>query len=205
MKETTDQYKTEHLPGIVQAIDTTQKSTWADRFIIAAIVQGALTTGLTAYLLYLSQWGAVSPARIVASGGAGMWLTVGYLTYIVMGPMAVAVTALFYRQIEARLHKPYRGWTRLFAWTHLLGMNIGVVGATWLMISAGYRGGAAGFPVSQGGLGWTTLQIHTNIMSAYPNYIAAFIAIALIGALAGGLGYVIAWRKTLTISSVIPR
>ncbi len=210
MQKPADQTKTEQVPGIIQTIDTTQKSVWADRFILAAIAQGALTTGLTGYFLYQSQFGNVSPAKIVAAGGAGMWLTVGYLVYIVMGPMAAAVTALFYRHIEARSHKPYRGWSKLFAWTHLVAMNVGVVGATWLMMSAGYRGGelaailgAQKNPVLTAGQ--ISLQVHTQVMEYYPNYIAAFILIALIGAAAGGLGYVLAWRKSLNISSAIPR
>ncbi len=163
--------------GVTRAIDVYQKSTWADRFIIAAIIQGALTAALTSYLLYEGVWGSPAASRIVANlggaGNAGIWLTVGFLVYVIMGPIAVAVTALFYRHIEGRLHKPYRGVSKLLAWTAL--------------------------PTSQGGLGWTTLQIHANIMSAYPTYIAVFIAIALVGAIAGGLGYVIAWHKSISL------
>ncbi len=124
------------------------------------------------------------------------WLTVGYLVYIPLGPIAAAVTALFYQHLEAHMHKPYTGGTNILAWAHIILMNVGVVGATWLMMSAGYRGGTATLPTSSGGLGWTALQIHTNIMEGYQGYIAPFVAIAILGALAGGLGYVLAWRST---------
>ncbi len=179
----------------------TQSSKWANRFMVAAIVQGALAAGLTSYLLYEGVFGSPAASRIVANlggaGNAGVWLTVGYLVYLPLGPIAAAVTALFYRHIETHLQKPYKGWTNLLAWVHLIFMNVGVVGATWLMMNAGYRGGVAALPTSQGGLGWTALQIHTNIMEGYPMYIAPFVAFALIGAIFGGLGYVAAWRRTV--------
>ena len=180
------------------------QSKWANRFVIAAIIQGALAAGLTSYLLYQGLFGVPAASRIVAgvgggqgAGGAGMWLTVGYLVYIVLGPIAAAVTALFYQHIEAHLQKPYNGFTNWLAWIHLVLMNVGVVGGTWLMMNAGYRGGAAALSVAIGGLGWNAAQVHENIMVVYPTYIAVFIAIALVGAIAGGLGYVISWRRTL--------
>ena len=176
-----------------------QMSRWANRFIIAAIVQGALAAGLTGYLLAsgIGWLGGVAASKIVAAGGAGMWLTIGYMMYIILGPIAVAVTALFYQHLETSLQTAYTGWTRLMAWGHILLMNIGVVGATWLMMNAGFLGGSAAQPVSQGGLGWTSLQVHTNIMQYYPPYIAAFIAIAITGAFIGGLGYIIVWLRSL--------
>ncbi len=171
---------------------------------MAAIIQGALAAGLTSYLLYQGVWGFPAASRIVANvgqGSAGMWLVVGYLAYIPFGPIAAAVTALFYQHIETNLSRPYTGFTKLLAWAHLVLMNVGVVGATWLMMNAGYRGGAAALPVSSGGLGWTGAQaglVHSNIMVGYPPYIAAFIGVAIVGAVAGGLGYVLAWRRTIT-------
>ncbi len=178
-----------------------RKSKWANRFMVAAIIQGALAAALTSYLLYEGVYGTPAASRIVANlggaGNAGIWLTVGYLVYLPLGPIATAVTALFYRHIEAHLQKPYTGWADLLAWVHLAFMNVGVVGATWLMMNAGYRGGAAALPTSQGGLGWNAGQIHTYIMEGYPSYIAPFVALALVGAIFGGLGYVVTWRRSI--------
>ena len=78
---------------VMQSI--TLQSKWANRFVIAAIIQGALAAALTSYLLYQGVWGFPAASRIVAGGGAGTWLTVGYLVYIVLGPISAAVTALF--------------------------------------------------------------------------------------------------------------
>lgn len=178
-------------------------SRWANRFIIAAIVQGALAAGLTAYLLAsgIGWLGGVEASRIVAAGGAGTWLTVGYLVYIMLGPIGVAVTALFYQHLETHLQSFYTGRTRLLAWLHLVLMNVGVVGATWLMMNAGYRGGTLNANLLAQGLTASAAsgQVHTQVMQYYPPYIAAFIAIAILGTLAGGLGYVIIWRRSMKL------
>ena len=188
---------------LVTRIAALQKSKWADRFIVAAIIQGALTAGLTSYLLYQGVFGSPPASKIVAnldqSGLAGVWLVVGYLAYLPLGPIAAAVTALFYRQLEGQLHKPYTGKTNILAWLHLVLMNAGVVGGTWLMMNAGYRAGAAAQSIANGGLAWNSGQIHSNILVGYPPYIAAFFAIAIAGALAGGLGYVLVWRRPVQL------
>src|SRR5256712_10190109 len=123
-------------------ISVSPTSRWANRFIIAAIVQGALAAGVTSYLLYDAVYGSPGPARIVAGGSAGTWLTVGHLGYIMLGPLAAAVTALFYQHLEVNLRAPYRGWPNAFAWILLVLMNAGVWGATGLRFNAGSRGGA---------------------------------------------------------------
>jgi hypothetical protein len=38
--------------------------------------------------------------RVIASGGAGTWFTFGYLIYIVVGVIGVAVSAIFYHYLE---------------------------------------------------------------------------------------------------------
>src|SRR5262245_33369817 len=96
-------------------ISVTPRSKWANRFIIAAIAQGALAAGATAWLLYDAVYGSPGPARIVAGGSAGTWLTVGYLGYIMLGPLAAAVTALFYQHLEVNLRSPYKGWPNILA------------------------------------------------------------------------------------------
>src|SRR5215471_1229372 len=101
-------------------------SKWSSRFIVAAIIQGALAAGLTAYFLYDSKYPQNSqdpgPARIVASGGAGTWLAMGYLAFIIFGPIAVAVTSLFYQHVEVVLGAVYKGSTNLLGWIHLFFM-----------------------------------------------------------------------------------
>lgn len=171
-------------------------SRWANRFIVAAIVQGALAVGVSAYLLYDATYDSPGAARIVASGGPGTWLTAGYLGFIMLGPLAAAVTSMFYQHLEAHLRAPYSGLSNIFAWLHILLMNVGVVGATFIMMNGGWRGGALALTLSPSNPSAAYGQVHEQVLGALPPYIAAFSAIAIIGAIAGGLGYIIAWRRS---------
>ncbi len=177
------------------------QSKWANRFVVAAIIQGALAAGVTAYLLYDAVYQTPGSARIVAGGGAGTWLTVGYLGYIMLGPLAAAVTSLFYQHIEVNLHALYKGWTNALAWIHLVAMNVGVVGGTWIMMNGGWRGGALAIALQQQTPPLTPVQIssqvHVQVLGGLPPYIAWFAAVAIVGAFAGGVGYVVAWRRSM--------
>jgi putative flippase GtrA len=114
---------------------------------VAAIVQGALATANTIFWV-IGQLGFIKPefSRVIAFGSAGNWFTVGYLSYLIVGVMGVAVTALFYNHIENVLGKPYTGIADKLAWLHLILMNVGVIGATCFMMIGGYLGGAAMLP-----------------------------------------------------------
>lgn len=177
------------------------KNVWASRFIIAGIAQGALATVLTLYFV-LSQviTSAVPFSKVIAGGSAGTWFMVGYATYLIVGVIGIALTALFYHYIEATLGKVYKGIANYFAWIHLIFANVGVLGATWLLIIGGYLAGAALQPVSSGGLGYSTGQVHVNIFMSlpfggYPVWISGFIILLSIGVLLGGLGFVITWLR----------
>jgi hypothetical protein len=173
------------------------QSRMAGLFIYAAIVQGAIAALVT----FLGAFGdqlhlyPVAVAKVIASGEAGTWFTVGYLTYLIVGVVAMAVTSLFYFYIETVLGNAYKGAAKILAWVHLVFGNVGVAGAAILAMVGGYLGGAAMQPASSGGMGYTTLQVHVNILQFYPTPIAAFLLVGLIGFFAGGLGYLIAMRS----------
>jgi len=183
------------------------QSRWANRFVIAAIVQGALAAGLTAYFLYDSKYPQDSldpgPARIVAGGGAGTWLAMGYLAYIIFGPLAIAVTSLFYQHIEVSMGAVYTRATNVLGWIHLVLMNVGVVGGTWLMMNGGYRGGALAINLAKVTPALTPGQIagqvHVQVLSGLVDPIGYFALLAVLGAFAGGVGYVIAWRQAIKV------
>jgi len=177
-------------------------SKWANRFVIVAIIQGALAAAATALLLYDSQYGTPGAAKIVAGGGAGNWLTVGYLGFIIFGPLAAAVTSLFYQHLESNLRAPYTGISNVFAWLHLVLMNVGVTGATWLMWIGGWR--AVNFISSTGASAFCkanatdpSCSVHVQVLGPLVTPIAIFAIIALLGAFAGGIGYVMAWRRSM--------
>jgi len=137
----------------------------------------------------------VAVPMVIAAGEAGTWFTVGYLAYIMVGVIAMAVTSLFYFYIETVMGHVYRGTARFLAWIHLVLGNVGVAGASLLAMVAGYLGGAAAQPISSGGMGWNTGQVHTNIMQYFPNPIGVFIGLALLGFFLGGIGYILALRS----------
>jgi hypothetical protein len=68
-----------------------------------------------------------------------------------------------------------------------------------MMMIGGYLGGAAMLPPAVGGMGWTAMEVHERVFYAipggYPLWIGIFIILLGIGVLAGGLGYVLAWRR----------
>ncbi len=173
------------------------QSKMAGLFIYAAIVQGAIAAGIT----FLGAFGdqvhllPVAVSRVIAGGQAGTWFVVGYLTYLIIGVVAMAVTSLFYFYIETVLGKVYNRTARMLAWTHLILGNVGVAGAALLAMMGGYLGGAAMQPPNFGGMGYTTTQVHVSILQFYATPIAVFLTLGLLGFFAGGLGYLIALRS----------
>jgi hypothetical protein len=173
------------------------QSKLAGLFLYAAIIQGAIAALVTFLGAFGDQIGLypVAVSRVIASGEAGTWFTVGYLTYLTVGVVAMAVTSLFYFYIETAQGKLYRGISKRLAWIHLVFGNVGVAGAAILAMIGGYLGGAAMQPPDFGGKGWTTTQVHVNILQYYPEPIAVFLVLGLVGFFAGGLGYLIVMRS----------
>lgn len=167
---------------------------WAGRFIWAAIIQGLIATVATILVLDPLQYvtGSAdyySPAKVIASGGAGTWFFTGYISYLVVGVVATAVTALFYFYIEGITGRVYKGFTNLLAWGHLLFMNVGVAGAMLIMMYQGYLAGVAQANGTNAG------QIHETILGWTTDPIGGLILLAAIGAILGGLGYLIRSRS----------
>ena len=172
-------------------------SKMAGLFLYAAIIQGAIAALVTFLGGFGDQIGLfpVSASRVIAGGEAGTWFVMGYVMYIVVGVVAMAVTSLFYFYIETVQGKAYKGAAKGFAWAHLVLGNVGVAGTAMLAMIGGYLGGAAMQPSKFGGMGWNTGQVHVNILQFYTEPIAAFLLLALLGFVFGGLGYVLALRS----------
>lgn len=167
---------------------------WAGRFIGAAVVQGLIAVTVT--VLIVEPWSFFninsyySPSKVIAGGGGGTWLFTGYISYLVVGVVGVAVTAMFYFYIEGLQGKEYSGKASILAWGHLIFMNVGVAGSMLLMMWGGYVAGWAGAPVAEGGLGYTDEQIHVHYLSQLVDPIGALVLLACLGAVLGGIGYV---------------
>jgi hypothetical protein len=173
---------------------------WAGRFIWAAVIQGLIATVITVLVLDPLQYFTgtadyYSAARVIAGNGGGTWFFTGYVSYLVVGVVATAVTAIFYFYIEGIQGKVYKGFTNFLAWGHLIFMNVGVAGAMFLMMWGGYMAGWGASSVASGGGGLNAGQIHEQILGWLPNPIGAFILLAAIGALLGGIGYIVRSRS----------
>jgi hypothetical protein len=178
-----------------------ESSPWTKRFIAAAIIQGAIIVALTTFLV-LSQASLLKPeiSRVIAAGGAGTWFTFGYIIYIIVGVIGVAVSALFYYYIERVLGKQYNT-TRIakaLAWSHLILMNVGTTAATGMLMYAGYVSGAAMLPLSVGGKGFNQGQAH-EILAPFVEPISATILLLVIGVLLGGIGFLIMYKSKITV------
>jgi hypothetical protein len=177
--------------------DIRQESTpWTKRFIAAAIIQGAIIVTLTAFLV-LSQISFLKPeiSRVIAAGGAGTWFTFGYIIYIVVGVIGVAVSALFYYYIEKVLEKQYNTTivAKALAWGHLVLMNVGTTTATGMLMYAGYISGAAMLPLSVDGKGFNQGQAH-QILAPFVEPISVAILILALGVLLGGIGFLLMYK-----------
>ena len=172
----------------------TKVSKWSNRFIFAAIIQGAIATILTIPIVL--PWVSPSVAQVIASGSAGTWFLVGYVMYITVGVIAVGVTALFYHHFEVSLNKPFKGAiSNLLGWVHLVFMNVGAAVAAYILMYGGYFGERAMMPTTDGGLAQTAGWVHVNILSGLVDPAGYALIVAGIGVLAGGLGFLIAYLR----------
>lgn len=82
-------------------------SMWTSRFIVAAIVQGAIITGFT--LFFVGAQVLISGINIIqflslSFEGPAKWFSLGYIFYLVL-VVARAVTAVFYQHLEVNMSK----------------------------------------------------------------------------------------------------
>jgi hypothetical protein len=178
-------------------------SKWSKRFMWAAAAHGFIATVLglllAIALIASASLSVVDVVTIIRIPSAG-FLELGALfalfaMYVVVGVLGAGVSCLFYHHIEVVMGKMYRGRARILAWIHLALMNVGVAGATWTMIYAGYLGGAELRPTSQGGSGWNMEQVAEQVVTKYVPIVGLMLMLTCIGVLAGGIGFVITYRK----------
>lgn len=179
-----------------------QRSPWAGRFIGFTFVLGAVAWAILGLLVLGNVLAGLTPpnyalgpasSRIVANAGAGTWFVMGMLSYLLVGIVGMALSALFYQHLEVTLNSPLRGWKNVAAWIHLTVGGIGAAVASLLMTYSGFLAGAASLTTDQGGLGENTTYIHVNILGPVSEPIAILMGIALLGYLAGGVALVTGW------------
>ena len=116
---------------------------WSNRFIISAIIQGTIITGLTIsivsiLLLFSSKINIIQFLSLSFECPAKSFF-LGYIFYMIL-VVAIAVTATFYHHLEIDMKKKIRGFKSVLAWIHLIGMNVGGAATTLTMIFAGLIG-----------------------------------------------------------------
>jgi hypothetical protein len=174
-------------------------SVWSNRFIIAAIVQGAVVTGLT--LAFVAAQTLTSGTNIIeflslSFEGPAKWIFLGYIFYMIL-VVAIAVTAVFYNHLEITMGKKIRGFRSFLAWIHLVGMNVGGSATTIIMIFAGLAGsGVLGLILG----GSDSLQPNDAIMDQFIAPIAIFTVVLSIGVISGGLALVMSYLRKLPYS-----
>lgn len=179
-----------------------KRSPWVTRFIGLTFILGGVAWLVLMVLLIGNVLAGLTPpnyalgpasSRIVAGGGAGTWLVMGLLSFLLIGIVGLGMSALFYQYLEASLRVPIAGWRTIAAWTHLLIGGLGAAAASLLMTYAGYTAGIAALDTDYGGWEQGAFWIHTNVLGPLVLPIAALMGLALLGYLVGGIGIVTAW------------
>jgi hypothetical protein len=168
---------------------------WSNRFIISAIIQGAIITGLTIsivsiQILFSSKINIIQFLSLSFEGPA-KWFFLGYIFYMIL-VVAIAVTATFYHHLEFDMRKSIRGFKSVLAWIHLVGMNVGGAATTLTMIFAGLIGSGI-LSVITSGPGTSSvsqLQSNVEVMVQFIPPISAFAGLLSIGVLSGGVTYI---------------
>ena len=175
-------------------VNDTHKTTWGNRFIAAAIIQGGIMTSL-ALSMVASQFVLANKLNVIqflslSFEGPAKWFFLGILFYLIF-IVAIAVTAVFYIHLEVNLRRKISGVLNALAWIHLVGMNIGGPLATMIMIFAGLSGSGIISVFTEGKVGQQNVEVLNTLVAP----IALSIGILSIGVICGGLAYALTYIK----------
>ena len=175
-------------------IDDMHKTTWGNRFIITAIIQGGIMTSLAlsmvaSQFIFAKNFDMIQFLSLSFEGPA-KWFFLGIVFYLIF-IVAIAVIAIFYIHLEVNLRRQISGVLNILAWIHLLGINVGGPMTTLLMIFAGLSGSGVLAAFTEGKIG----PQNVNILNALTTPIAISIGILSIGVICGGLAYILTYTK----------
>ncbi|MEW6043949.1 MAG: hypothetical protein AB1608_06760 [Thermoproteota archaeon] len=169
----------------LEVSDKKRPSVWGNRFVLSAIIQGAIITGLTVALVIMQAvFSNVSIIKFLSMSldGPAKWFFFGYFMYITL-VVAIAICAIFYNHLESNLNKPIRGNKKYLVWFQLVGMNVGGA-ATILLIVTGFVG--AGFIGAVDGS--ETLPQNMTSLVKIPILVLAIVFGC--GVICGGIAYI---------------
>lgn len=166
-------------------------SVWGNRFVLSAIIQGAVITGLTVALILIQMiFSNVSIIEFLSLSldGAAKWFFFGYFMYITL-VVAIAICGIFYNHLESNLNKSIRGSKKYLVWSQLIGMNVGGA-ATILLIAVGFV--SAGFIGAVDGS-----EIPPQDMTDIVKMPVAILAVVFgCGIICGGIAYISTYVST---------
>ena len=84
---------------------------WTNRFILASIIQVAIIASLTIFLVTVQlMHSEINMMQLLSSSfdGPSKWFFFGYIMYITL-VVSVALTAVFYNQVEVNMKKEFQG------------------------------------------------------------------------------------------------
>jgi len=165
--------------------DKKTPSVWGNRFVLSAIIQGAIITGLTVALILMQAVftdAGLMEFLSLSLDGPAKWFFFGYFMYITL-VVAITITAIFYNHLESNMSRTIRGRKKYLAWAQLFGMNVGGAATTILLIIAGFVGTGFVDFVSGGQSDRFTIDA-----VRLPVTIAAFVFAA--GIISGGIAYI---------------
>jgi hypothetical protein len=182
----------------LEVSDRKKPSPWGNRFVLSAIIQGAIITGLTVSLILMQTiFSDVSLIEFLSLSldGPAKWFFFGYFMYITL-VVSIAITAIFYNHLESNLGKQVRGTKNKLAWTQLIGMNVGGAATTILLIVAGFVGtGFVSFAEGE--------QNQTQYMMELVKIpVAVFGLVFAAGMICGGLAYVATYLSGPKLSNL---
>ena len=131
-------------------------------------------------------------AKVIAGGGAGTWLVVGYFLFLIVGVCVVFLCGAAYLLIGQALGRDV--YSGKLAGAQLLMMEAGVLVSLGLLYYAGFIAGRmfiAQIPAE---------QVHP-FLANFIDPIGVFVAIGLLGALIGGVNYVLTLTRGRQITS----
>jgi hypothetical protein len=178
-------------------------SKWSRRFMWAAVAHGFIATVLglvlAIALVAVPSLSAVEIATIIRIPDAGFVelaaLFAFFAMYIVVGVLGAGVSSLLYHHVEVVMGKMYVGGANALAGIHIILMNVGIAGATWTIICAGCLGVVELWPTNQGGSGWSIEQVVEQVATQFLPIVGLMLLLTGIGVLAGGIGFLITYRK----------
>ena len=107
--------------------------TWAKRFVWVALIHASIAAILSVLFIFPPGGAGKELSRMIAGGSAGIWVFVGYATYILVGFVGLSAWAFVYY-----VSGETNDWLSL---AHLILHNVGLI-APLMIFTAGIQGGS---------------------------------------------------------------